>query len=215
MDLTSMTSAVVDTNTLLVAASSSGSATGTFHIAGHSLTVNKFVQIGTGEGTFEDASIEQNENSVIGTVTMDVGSTVSFGSLDERATFVLGTNGASRVAVGGKVERTGSFTANGGNFSAHLDSLAIGAQDAVGAGKFCKAEGVLDLRNAAQVTVFDVENDVTIGNGSGEGSIGRLYLPEIEARIGGSLLVGDDKQGGEEQAASLGPAGPGRCAPHR
>lgn len=203
VNLSGLTSALVDTTNLYIGNANENSANG-------SLTLGDSSTLTVGAGAME-IGVNTNGNTarltnttVTGVLNLGSGSDVTIGSAGGRAAVVIGRNnsrnGANLVAEGTVSSGSGSA------ISAHLSSLTIGSQERTDAGPVSyRATGIMDFRQA-NVTAFDVSGNVTIGyhSGTAQGSQGELRLPEMYANIGGNLIVGDTETGGGSQASSSG-----------
>ncbi len=200
LDATGLANATINTTALVIGRAQESTASGVVRLGnGHTLSVGDSVEVGVRAGGAPGTG-----NAVAtGTLELQAGATVAFGTEENRASLTFGRNAGQR---GDSLVAEGVFTAAGGSaFSGYFSSITLGAQQTVASGKTFRATGILDL-HLATVTAFDVSGNVTIGyhDGEGEGSHGQLKLPKTSGRIGGNLWVGDSETGGGSQASSSG-----------
>ncbi len=119
-------------------------------------------------------------------VTLESGASLTAGTALNRTRWTVGRQ------LGIRADTRESFLVGeaGSEFTGYFSSVTIGAVDS-GSGGPSTITGRVDLTQAT-VHAFDVSGNVLIGKGATlEGSHGKLLLPEVNAVIGGNLIIGD------------------------
>ena len=201
LNLTSLTSATIDTHQLWVGTTNVGAADGTVTLGN-----NHIVRVGTDatagavligvSDSFASANpFGTNTNAIDGNLNMGAGSSLTIGTAAAAGSLTIGRNLGVR---GTTIDREGNLVATGGTFAGYLSSLVVGSQEApFESGKTFIADGTLDLRQAA-ITAFQVSGNATIGRSAvtnAQNSRGDVFLSQVNGSIGGALTVGDTDLG--------------------
>jgi|GEM_PF-3865173 len=201
LNLTSLTSATIDTHQLWVGTTNVGAADGTVTLGNnHIVRVGTdatagAVLIGVSDSSNSSTPFGTNTNAIDGNLNMGAGSSLTIGTAAAAGSLTIGRNLGVR---GTTIDREGNLVATGGTFAGYLSSLVVGSQEApFESGKTFIADGTLDLRQAA-ITAFQVSGNATIGRSAvtnAQNSRGDVFLSQVNGSIGGALTVGDTDLG--------------------
>ncbi len=167
------------------------------------LTVSNGVKLALVGGEFMVGAITttgttHTHSELIGTVSLAAGSSLDVGTTTNRSTWVVGRKNVTHSNTGIDRLVDGRVVASAGsNVSAYLSTLIIGNNEGRSSADTL-IKGAIDLRQAT-VSAFDVAGDAVIGHSlrvgatQGGGSQGALRLANTSARVGGNLLIGDNR----------------------